>query len=116
ENQGFTLVDNGWEGDLTTGLRITLPVASNTNGSVITGRVRSEYILTSPASTQDLTRPPAYEAVSTNNSDATLTRRVHQHDPKQSVRVRRLQRHAVSWCAQHHQGVPERRLRYQSHL
>jgi feruloyl esterase len=85
ENQGFTLVDNGWEGDINTGLRITLPVATNPDGSVITGRVRSEYILTSPASTQDLTRVPAYEAVSTNNADATLTSRVHQHDPKEAI-------------------------------
>src|SRR6266478_201811 len=85
ENQGFTLVDNGWEGDLTTGLRITLPVARNADGSVITGRVRSEYIVTSPTSTLDLTRPPAYEAVSTSNTDATLTRRVHQHDPKEAI-------------------------------
>src|SRR6202035_4407146 len=59
--------------------------AKNPDGSVISGRVRSEYILTSPASTQDLTRPPAYEAVSTSNADATLTRRVHQHDPKEAI-------------------------------
>src|SRR6202162_3082377 len=85
ENQGFTLVDNGWEGDIKTGLRITLPVPKNADGSVIPGRVRSEYILTSPASTQDLTRVPAYEAVSTDNTDATLTRRVHQHDPKEAI-------------------------------
>src|SRR5262245_11785858 len=76
ELQGFTLVDNGWEGDINTGLRITLPVARNPDGSDITGSVRSEYILNSPTSTQDLTRPPAYQAVSTNNSGATLTRRV----------------------------------------
>src|ERR1700694_2520866 len=59
DNQGFTLVDHGWEDDINTGLRITLPVATNPGGSIITGRVRSEYILTSPASTQDLTRVPA---------------------------------------------------------
>ena len=33
ENQGFTLVDNGWEGDINTGLRITLPVAANPGGT-----------------------------------------------------------------------------------
>ena len=49
ESQGFTLVDNGWEGDINTGLRITLPVARNPDGSDITGGVRSEYILTSPS-------------------------------------------------------------------
>jgi len=85
ELQGFTLVDNGWEGDINTGLQITLPVARNPDGSDITGRVRSEYILTSPASTQDLTRQPTYQAVSTDNSGATLTRRVHQNDPKETI-------------------------------
>ena len=85
ELQGFTLVDNGWEGDINTGLRITLPVAKNPDSSVITGRVRSEYILTSPTSTQDLTRQPTYEAISTSNADATLTRRVHQNDPKETI-------------------------------
>jgi hypothetical protein len=85
ETQGFTIVDNGWEGDINTGLQITLPVATNPDGSVITGRVRSEYILTSATSTQDLTRQPTYLAVSTNNADATLTRRVHQHDPRELI-------------------------------
>jgi len=85
EAQGFTLVDNGWEGDINTGLRITLPVAKNPDGSEITGPVRSEYILNSPASTQDLTRQPAYQVVSTDNSGATLTRRVHQNDPKETI-------------------------------
>ena len=85
ELQGFTLVDNGWEGDINTGLQITLPIARNPDGSDITGRVRSEYILNSPTSTQDVTRPPAYQAVSTDNSGATLTRRVHQNDPKETI-------------------------------
>jgi hypothetical protein len=85
ELQGFTLVDNGWEGDINTGLQITLPVAVNPDGTAITGRVRSEYILTSATSTQDLTRQPTYEAVSTDNSGATLTRRVHQNDPKETI-------------------------------
>jgi hypothetical protein len=85
ESEGYTLVDSGWEGDLTSGLRINLPIAKNRNGSAITGRVRSEYILDEPQSTQDVTAPPAYEAVSTSNADATLTMRVHQDDPKVSI-------------------------------
>jgi hypothetical protein len=85
EKQGYTLVDSGWEIDLTSGLRITVPVARNRDGSEITGRVRSEYILDAPESTQDVTAPPAYEAVSTSNADATLTMRVHQDDPKVTI-------------------------------
>lgn len=86
EAQGYTLVWSGWEGDVTTGIKIVLPVATNRDGSPITGRVRSEYILNAtPASTVDVTAPPAYEAVSTDNSGATLTQRVHQDDPKQLI-------------------------------
>jgi hypothetical protein len=85
ESGGYTLVDSGWEADITSGLRITLPIAKNTDGSDIIGRVRSEYILDAPDSTQDVTAPPAYEADSLSNADATLTRRVHQDDPKEAV-------------------------------
>ena len=85
QREGYTLVDSGWEGDLTTGLRITLPVAKRRDGREIRGRVRAEYILGSPANTQDVTEPPAYEAISTNNSRSTLTRRVHQNDPRELI-------------------------------
>jgi hypothetical protein len=83
EGQGYTLVWSGWEGDISSGIKILLPVATNRDGSTITGQVRGEYILNgAPASTVDISAPPAYEAVSTDNSGATLTQRVHQHDPK----------------------------------
>ena len=85
ESAGFTIVYSGWEGDVTSGIKIVLPVAKNKDGSAITGRVRSEYILNSPASTQDVTAPPAYEAISTSNGGATLTRRVHQFDAKELI-------------------------------
>ena len=85
QRQGYTLADNGWQGDVDTGLQIRLPVARNKNGSEITGRVRAEYIVNAPASTQDVTTPPAYEAVSTSNAGATLTRRVRQDDPREPI-------------------------------
>ena len=85
QRQGYVLSDNGWQGDVSTGLQIRLPVARNKNGSEITGRVRAEYIVTAPASTQDVTTPPAYEALSTSNAGATLTRRVRQDDPKEPI-------------------------------
>lgn len=85
QRQGYTLADNGWQGDVSTGLQIRLPVARNRNGSEITGRVRAEYILDAPTSTVDVTTPPAYEAVSTSNAGATLTRRVHQDDPRETI-------------------------------
>ena len=86
ESQGYTLVFSGWEGDITQGIKMTLPIAKNSDGSDITGRVRAEYILNSTtAKTVDVTAPPAYVAVSTNNNGATLTRRVHQDDPKELI-------------------------------
>lgn len=85
QRQGYTLSDNGWQGDVATGLQIRLPVARNKNGSEITNRIRAEYILDAPTSTVDVTTPPAYEAVSTSNADATLTRRVHQDDAREPI-------------------------------
>jgi len=86
QRQGFTLSDNGWEGDLSTGLQIRLPVARNKDGSEITNRIRTEYILNgAPTSTQDLSTPPAYESISTSNAGATLTRRVHQDDARELI-------------------------------
>src|SRR5215467_6148422 len=85
EREGYTMAWSGWEGDVTTGVKITRPIAKRRDGSEIRGRVRSEYILGSPASTQDVTAPPAYEAVSTDNAGATLTRRVRQNDPKELI-------------------------------
>jgi hypothetical protein len=82
ESRGYTMAWAGWEGDITSGVKINLPIAHNPDGSTITGRVRAEYILTAAASTVDVTAPPAYEAVSTNNFGATLTMRVHQTDPR----------------------------------
>ena len=48
ESEGYTLAWSGWEGDITTGIKITLPVAKNGDGSTVTGRVRAGYILTTP--------------------------------------------------------------------
>jgi len=85
EAEGYTLVWSGWEGDITTGIKINLPVAKNKNGSEISGNVRAEYILGAPANTVDVTAQPAYAAVSTSNAGATLTMRVHQNDPKVAI-------------------------------
>jgi len=85
ESHGFTLVFSGWEGDLAGGIRITLPVAHNPDGSEITGRVRSEYILSAPAPALNVTAAPAYEAVGTANDGAVLTRRTHQEDARETI-------------------------------
>ena len=85
QRQGYVLADNGWQGDVSTGLQIRLPVARHRDGSEVTGRIRAEYILGAPTSTVDVTTPPSYEAVSTSNAGATLTRRVHQDDAREPI-------------------------------
>src|SRR5438128_2724382 len=70
QRQGYVLSDNGWEGDVATGLQVRIPVAKNRNGSDIVNRIRAEYILTAAASTVNITTPPSYAAVRTNNAGA----------------------------------------------
>src|SRR4051812_37439047 len=55
QRQGFVLADNGWEGDVATGLQVRFPVAKNANGTEIVNRIRTEYILSAPASTVPIT-------------------------------------------------------------
>ncbi len=93
ENQGYTLVWSGWQGDLVPQpgqLGIRVPVARRADGSAITGIVRSEFVLSAPASTQPLTagsstNTPGYPTASLDNSRAVLTQRVHQYDPPQLI-------------------------------
>jgi Alpha/beta hydrolase domain len=87
ESEGYVLAWSGWEYDVVgSGIKVSLPVAHAKDGSAITGRVRSEYIFNSnPPTTTPVTAPPGYEAVSTDNSGATLTRRVHQNDPREVI-------------------------------
>jgi hypothetical protein len=86
QRQGYVLSDNGWQGDVSTGLQIRLPIAKNKDGTTIVNRIRAEYIIDdAPTSTVNITTPPSYEAVSTSNAGAVLTRRVHQDDPKELI-------------------------------
>jgi hypothetical protein len=92
ENRGFTLVWAGWQADLVppTGVNLvtmSAPIAHNGNGSTITGIVRSEFIVSTPQTTQNIladssSNTPGYPTVNLNNSQDTLTMRVHQDDPK----------------------------------
>jgi hypothetical protein len=85
QREGYTLAWSGWEGDITTGIKIALPVAVNPGGSPITGRVRAEYILTAASGTVNVTAPPAYQSATLDNADAILTRRVHQGDVRETI-------------------------------
>ncbi len=93
ENQGLTLLWAGWQADLVAPasnpglITMTAPIAHYHNGATITGVVRSEWIVTTPISTQNIladssSNTPGYASVTTNNTGLTLTERVHQNDPK----------------------------------
>jgi hypothetical protein len=93
ENQGLTLLWAGWQADLVAPasnpglITMSAPVAHYHNSATITGVVRSEWIVTTPISTQNIladssSNTPGYTSVTTNNTGLTLTERVHQNDPK----------------------------------
>jgi hypothetical protein len=88
ENQGLTLVWAGWQADLVPPANITMsaPIATH-HGQPITGVVRSEWILSAPASTQNIladssSNTPGYPTVTLDNTGLTLTMRVHQDNPR----------------------------------
>ncbi len=97
ENQGYSMVWSGWQGDLVPlpgQLGISVPVARNRDGSPITGLVRSEFVTLSvpaaPVTTQTLSagfssNTPGYPAASLDTTHALLTRRVHQADAQSLV-------------------------------
>jgi hypothetical protein len=95
QSQGFTIVWSGWQPDVAPGagrLTMTVPVAHRPGGGAITGRVRGEYIVTAPTSTQNLSSGAftglthtSFPAVSLDNRDAVLTRRVKESDPRIAI-------------------------------
>ena len=97
ENQGYSMVWSGWQGDLVPQpgqLGISVPVASNRDGSPITGLVRSEFVTlavpATPVTTQNVTagfssNTPGYPAADLDPRRALLTSRVHQADAQSVV-------------------------------
>jgi hypothetical protein len=90
ESQGFTLVWVGWQADLAplaSLITMSAPVAHQSNGSSITGLVRSEFILSVPNSTQSIlaassSNTPGYATANLSNSHDTMTMRQHQNDAR----------------------------------
>lgn len=85
QREGYTLAWSGWQGDITTGVKIVLPIAVNPDGSPITGRVRAEYTLDESSATVNVTARPAYESASLDNTGAVLTRRARQGDARETI-------------------------------
>ncbi len=102
QKQGYTTIWFGWQGDVLPGLdRMTLkvPVAHNKDGSPITGIVRSEIVVTAPATTVNLSTDwftglahASYPTVSTDNKTPladgflpTLTVRSRENAPRTPI-------------------------------
>jgi len=95
QREGYTLVWSGWQGDVVAGdgrLTMTVPVAHQRDGGVITGQVRGEYIVSAPTSTQNLSsgansgmNTASYETVSLDTRRAVLTHRVKESDPRVEI-------------------------------
>jgi hypothetical protein len=80
-HQGYSLAWNGWDISAATGgdrLTITVPVATNPDGSTITGP-SYEYIVFDNATT--VSSPLAYAAATLHKSQASLTVKQHLRDP-----------------------------------
>jgi len=87
---GFAHVDAGWHGDGIANpgqLFPALPVATQANGSPITGPLRLEYLPTTNIFTLPLIVAPwkPYEAADTNTAHATMTVRDRQDAPRTTI-------------------------------
>ena len=93
--QGYTIVWAAWQGDVLPGggrLTMQVPVAQRHRGVELTGRVRSELIVSAPAPTLNLSAGAftgashaSYEPVDPSGGGATLTRRVHEADAAEEI-------------------------------
>jgi hypothetical protein len=120
ESEGYTLVWSGWEGDITTGIKINLPVAKNPDGSEITDSVRAEYILGAchnrRCNGSARLRGGKHQQCGRHPDKTRSPRRSERGDRQQPVGVCRLLGDAVPWNAERRQGVSQRRFRHEPYL
>ncbi|WP_139826354.1 alpha/beta hydrolase domain-containing protein [Derxia lacustris] len=93
--RGYTVAWAGWQGDLLAApnrLRFDAPLAQGAGGAVITGRVRSEFLVTARSATLNLSSGSftgmthaSYPSVTLDTAGATLTRRRHETDAREPV-------------------------------
>src|ERR1051326_6885812 len=92
--RGYIYLWSAWQGDVLPGnnrIMMEVPVAKDSSKE-ITGRIRSEFQVADLTKTLNLSSGyfnglthRAYEAVSLDNSDAVLTRRIHEEDERQLI-------------------------------
>lgn len=101
-SQGYTVIWFGWQADLVAGnnrVRLSVPVAKNKDGSPITGILRSEMVVPSPAKSLPLSNGfftarihTAYPTVSSDNAKPlaggflpSLTVRARENAPRVAI-------------------------------
>jgi len=92
--RGYVYLWSAWQGDVLPGnnrVLMEVPVAKDSSKE-ITGRIRSEFEVAGLTNTLNLSSGyfsglthHSYEAVSLDNGDATLTKRVHEEDERQPI-------------------------------
>lgn len=84
-NEGYTIVWSGWQGDVAPGntrLLADFPIATNADGTPIVGRSREEFIVSNNVS--PFVRSLSYPAADLDPTQATLTVRENETDPRQT--------------------------------
>jgi hypothetical protein len=79
--QGYTIVWSGWDVTVASGggrFTIKVPVATNADGSTITGPALEEFVIDDAVT---MTAPLTYPAATSDKSQATLTVRTRFEDP-----------------------------------
>jgi len=92
--RGYIYLWSAWQGDVLPGnnrIMMEVPVAKDSSKE-ITGRIRTEFEVADITKTLNLSSGyfsglthHSYEAVNLDNSNATLTRRVHEQDERQPI-------------------------------
>lgn len=114
--QGFTVVWNGWDGELLPGndrLRLSPPIATD-GGKKITGPIRCEIILNSPSTRHVVNwdNHGAYRPTQDGLKNATLTIRERPDDPRQPIARDQFQVHVTDVPSDSPTQFPKVELEY----
>jgi hypothetical protein len=86
--RGYVTVSSGWIAEVPPSpgrLRLEAPVAHDDDGVNVVGTVRAEFVTDRPADRLPVSNQLSYEPLASRLPDATLTRRLREKDPPQSI-------------------------------
>lgn len=117
---GFTIISNGWDGELLPGnhrLRLQAPVATN-DGNPITGKIRCEIVPTKDVTRTDVNwaNHGSYRPTIEGLHQATLTVRERTNDKRQPIDRKQWSLHVTDVDADNRSQLPRVELEYPSGL